>query len=175
MLWTGQDWTIVIAVAVALAARYLTDWKWLKKHDPKLIKELPKGLATVADDAGHIISGLLKSPWFASEAATGKVEVRHITDKLLSSHLAAAAADAIASFGKDFGDMTEGEKGTAIEMVQAALKAFGQDVPATQAVTSLHQADVRKAKLQPTAEAATARSQALAQEEKEQSVAPTAS
>lgn len=163
-MWNGIDWTVVstgVGVAAAVLAGGSKLWKTVEKDDPGLIKSLPHDFVTVADDAAHWIGGLAKSPWFASEAATGKIELHHITDKLLSAHLGTAAADAIASFGKDFGAMTEGEKGTAIEMVQSALKAFGQTVTAPQSIDALNKADARKATLTPTANAATERSQAL--------------
>lgn len=161
MIFSGADWTTVISEGAGVLVIVGTTWKWLKKHDPKLIKDIPHDFVTVADDAAHWIAGIAKSPWFASEAATGKIELHHITDKLLSAHVGTASADAIASFGKDFASMTEGEKGTAIEMVQAALKAFGQTVTAPQSIDALNKADARKAVLTPTANAATERSLAL--------------
>lgn len=171
-MWNQIDWTVVGSQIAGVAVLLAAGWKWLKSHDPKLVSEIPAGVEHVVDGVAHEIEDLAKTPWFASVAATGKLEIKHVTDKLLVSHLGQAASQAVASFGltaaKTLAALTEGEKGTAIEMVQTALSAVGQKVTPAQALTALQVADSAIQSLASVAQAATARSQALSQ-----SVAPT--
>lgn len=162
-MWNQIDWTVVGSQIAGVAVLLAAGWKWLKSHDPKLVSEIPVGVEHVVDGVAHEIEDLAKTPWFASVAATGKLEIKHVTDKLLVSHLGTAASQALASFGKVLGSMTESEKGTAVEMVQSALTVVGQKVTPAQALTALQVADSAIQSLASVAQAATARSQALSQ------------
>ncbi|WDL98112.1 hypothetical protein [Alicyclobacillus sp. ALC3] len=139
-MWNGTDWTVVASVGAALVAKVAADWKWLRKKEPKLAQDaatlvadkVPHGIGVALDDAGKLVRGLIESPWFASEVATGKVELHHITDKLLQSTLAQEIAKVLAASGKSWTDMSETEKGALITTVQAGLHKVGITVTSAQ-------------------------------------------
>ncbi|WDL97785.1 hypothetical protein [Alicyclobacillus sp. ALC3] len=139
MIWNGTDWTVVASVAAALVAKIAHDRKWFAKRFPqisqgvtKVEESLPHGIGVALDDAGKLVRGLVESPWFAGAAATGKVELHHITDQLLQSTLAQEIAKVLAASGKSWTDMSEIEKGTLLTTVQAALAKIGISVTSAQ-------------------------------------------
>ncbi|WDL96963.1 hypothetical protein [Alicyclobacillus sp. ALC3] len=156
MIWNGTDWTVVVSVGAALVAKIAHDRQWLQKKDPQLAQEiqkaeesLPHGIGVALDDAGKLVRGLVESPWFASEAATGKVELHHITNKLLQSHLDGEIAKVLAASGKAWGDMSETEKGTLITTVQAGLQKLGVTVTSSQVTAAVNAVEEGIAAVQP--------------------------
>lgn len=157
MLWTGTDWTVIAAQAGGVAAVLYGGYKWIAKKDPKLVKtveedithSLPHGVAAVIDDAGKLVRGLVESPWFAGAAATGKVELHHITSKLLDSHLSAEIAKTLAAAGKTWSDMSETEKGALITTVQAGLSKLGVTVTSKQVTDAVSAVEEGIAAVQP--------------------------
>lgn len=140
------DWQTLLWVAIGSATTIGTIWVRLKKIDPKLpqqvqdiVDKLPAGIQkavevgkNIVDDGAKLLSDLFKSPWFAGEAAKGKIEIKDIEDKLLKSHLGQAIATVLAGAGKTWASMSEIEKSTLITQVQAGLKAVGVDVTTAQ-------------------------------------------
>lgn len=145
MVFNGTDWTVVASVGAALLTKIVADAKWLRKKDPKIITQvatlvadrLPHGVGVALDDAGKLVRGLVESPWFASAAATGKVELHHITDKLLQSTLAQEIAKVLAASGKSWTDMSEIEKGTLLTTVQAGMARVGVQVTSAQITAAI--------------------------------------
>lgn len=128
MIFTGTDWTTVISVAAGAVVTISSLWKKLEQKDPKLAQGVPHALKTVLDDGEKIVADLLKSPWFASEAAKGKLELHHITDKLKNAVVAQYAAQGLAAFDTELKDLSNIQRASLLSFVQSRLKAIGVDV-----------------------------------------------
>lgn len=158
---SGSEWTTILSIATATVIILTTIWKWIKKHDPKLAAELPVSVRHALDSGATFFKDLLSEPLLAGEVAAGKLEARHITDKLLQGVLSTAASQALASFKKPFPQLSQSEAGTAVEMVQTHLQGVGKHISPSQAVEALQGADKAIHALSAIANAATERSQAL--------------
>ena len=157
MLLTGAEWTTIVSDAAVAVVVLGGAWKLLKKVDPKLAQELPKGVQTVLTD----IEDLGKSPWFATEAAAGKVELKHIESKLLHTTLASEIAKALAAAGTTWANMSEIERGTLITEVQAVLAHIGVTVTAAQIVADISAVEQGIAAVAPEMQAAADRAAAI--------------
>jgi hypothetical protein len=156
MLFTGSEWTTIVSDASVVVVLG-TAWRLLKKADPKLASELPKGVQTVLTD----IEDIGKSPWFATEAAAGKVELKHIEDKLLHTTLAGEIAKTLAAARVTWVDMSEIEKGTLITEVQAALAQIGVQVTPAQITADIAEVERQIATVAPEMQAAADRAAAI--------------
>ena len=87
--------------------------------------QLPHQVVTLADDAVHIVEGLGKSPLFAAEAAAGKVELKHVADKLLQTTAASEAKTILLEVGKTYDALTPDEKVKAEVTLRVTLSALG--------------------------------------------------
>lgn len=154
MTFNATDWTTVISVAAGASVTIAALWKKIEKSDPGLIKQLPHEVVKVADGFAHVVEDLAKTPWFAGEAAKGKIEAKHITDKLLSSALAQEIAKALAAAGKDWNSMSQIEQGTLLTAVQAALSKIGVTVTSAQIVAAIKPVEDAIALLKPAMEKA---------------------
>lgn len=128
MIFNGTDWTTVISVAAGAAVTISSLWKKIEQKDPKLAQEVPHALKTVLDDGEKIVADLLKSPWFASEAAKGKLELHHITDKLKNAVVAQYAAQGLAAFDTELKDLSNIQRASLLSFVQSRLKTIGVNV-----------------------------------------------
>lgn len=137
MIWTGTDWTVVASVAAGIGVKMVADWKWVKKHEPQIVKELPHGAVTIADDIAHVIGGLAKTPFFASLAAKGKLEVHHIESKLVDSELAKVAAQTLQAFGNDYASLSANQKSAAVIIARDAFSALHVTVTDAQIESAL--------------------------------------
>lgn len=140
MMWTGTDWTVVVSVAAGIGAKVLVDLKWVKKHEPQILKELPKGVVAVGEDIAHVLGGLAKTPFFAGLAAKGKLEVNHVEAKLVDTELAKVAAQTLQAFGNDYASLTANQKSAAVIIARDAFSTLHVDVTDTQIENALNAA-----------------------------------
>jgi hypothetical protein len=150
MVFNASDWTTVISVAAGAAVTITSLWKKLEKKDPELAKEVPHAVRTVLDDGEHLVADLMKSPWFAAEAAKGKVEVHHITDKIKKAVIGQYAAQMLAAFGKELADLTNIQRATLLSDLQSRLKLLGVNVTPSELTGYLEQVQNSIAALQST-------------------------
>ncbi len=161
MLFTGSEWTTIVSDVVVGAVLLSTMWKWLKSHDPKLANEVPAGIKKDLNAVEQIGLDLAKSPWFASAAAAGKIETKHILDALNHQHLMTLASQAVAATEKPFAELSQIEQGTMISEIQVDLKAFRADFTASDIAKAIVQVEKDVQTLLPNMEKAKELSQAI--------------
>lgn len=140
MLWNQLDWTTIstgVGVVAAIGVWGEKRWTALKKVDPSLIKDIPRGVVNIADDIAHVIGGLAKTPFFASLAAKGKLEVHHVEAKLVDSELAKVAAQTLQSFGNDYANLSANQKSAAVIIARDAFSALHVTVTDAQIESAL--------------------------------------
>ena len=98
-------WHDALAVIVAL----LGVWQVHKTQFEKYLKILPQPVQNVIENGLNGLEALAKSPWFAAEAAKGKVELKHVIDKVSHLTIVNEAKTILLSIGKAYNTLTPAE------------------------------------------------------------------
>jgi hypothetical protein len=132
-MFNATDWTVVASQAggyiLTAATVIYSVYKFVKKEDPKLVtdieKKIPHGVLTVAEDAVKLVENLVKSPWFASAAAAGKLEAHHVLGQLDQLKAVSSAQTVLMQLGKSYDSLSVEEKVKAQSVLKLALLKLG--------------------------------------------------
>lgn len=123
-------------------------WHYLSTKDKKAVdKIIPPDLRRDLDAGSDLILGLMRSPWFATEASAGKVELADVVRKLEEAHLSALSAQGLGAFGKDLCDLTGIEHATLLAWIEKQMGRYGSERPPREIEAALDKAQARKASL----------------------------